>query len=325
MKAHWQKLLFLLFVLGFALSAPLVVLYTAGFRYEFSGNRVVRTGVISVTTIPRGATLLIDGVEEPTRTPVVINNILPGAHEITLKKDGYMTWKKSLNIYSQSTTFAENIVLFFNDPLTFVASSTQPSTAESVQREETMFQGRRVKINAVPDRVVLSFLDEENVSTIIAYLPAGEYTFEPSPADVLFLTDRDRKRFIIVDPNNDQPILLNTVGTHATWQTKRSRLLFSDGFDVQTYDVPTQTRETLTRLSNPIVDLAWYPKGDVLFYATNVRVYALELDRRGGPNRYELGVLEKIESIEIDERGDLLRVVGTQGENTGTFQRRLQK
>lgn len=325
MKTSSQQLLFLVFVLGFAISAPLVVFYTAGYRYEFEGGRVVKTGVLSFSTFPRGATLVINGNEESSTTPVVINDVLPGVHTVTMKKEGYTTWTKSLHVFSQSTTFVENVVLFYEDPLKFIEGVATTSDIPAQPKMEAVFEGRTVKISTLPDRAVLAFVDAADVSSIIAYLPAGDYTFASSPSDILFLVDRQRERLVLVDPKSDQPILLHTAGTHSAWQERRSRLVFSDGFDVQTYDVPTHNRETLTRLSEPIVDLAWYPRGDVVLYATNVRINALELDRRGMQNRYDLGVLEQVESFSLDERGDVLTVIGKDGEQEGVFQRRLQK
>lgn len=323
MKRYWQAILFFTFTLAFLVSAPLVVLYTAGYRYQLTGNRIVKTGVLSVSTVPRGATLSIDDVPETTHTPVVVDNLLPGKHAISLEKEGYARWEKVLDIYSQSTTFAENVVLFYEDPFTFISEAPEPVIPPVVT--ETTFNGRQVRISTLPDRSVLSFVDAADISTIIAYLPTGTYTFESAPSDVLLLADRERERFVIVNPADEQPVLLSVTGKEFAWQDGRSRLLFSDGFDVQMYDVPSHVRETLVRLSQPIIDLAWYPKSDVIVYATTTSVTALELDRRGVQNHIDLGHLERIDQLSIEPQGDLMQVTGTNEGREGVFQRRLQK
>jgi len=112
MTARIRGFIYLLFLLGFLISAPLVVLYTAGYRYSFGTGRVVQTGVLSATTVPRSASIYIDGNLQSGRTPTVIDNVIPGEHEIRLERAGYSSWKKRLNIQSRSTTFIREATLF---------------------------------------------------------------------------------------------------------------------------------------------------------------------------------------------------------------------
>ncbi len=323
MHKHLQPILFFTFVVAFLITAPLVVLYTAGFRYQFGKNVIVKTGVLSVSTIPRGATLLIDETEESTKTPVVVDTIIPGMHKITLQKEGYLPWKKELEVFSQLTTFADNVVLFGSDELVF-DSKLKPQEVQTASAPTTTFQGKQVQINSLPDRAVLSFVDSSDVSTIISYLPAGTYSFVPAPANLLFLVDELHQRIVVINPQDDQPVLLNESASVFDWQLDRSRLLFSDGFDLQVYNASNHTRETLTRLSEKIVDLAWFPKGEVVLYATDTHVTALELDRRGSQNRFELGTLDRIDSFSLDDQGQTLTVLGKLASDEGTFQKRLQ-
>ena len=325
MKISWQPIIFFVFVLAFLITAPLVVLHTAGYRYQLHGNKILKTGVLSISSFPRGATLLIDDHEESMRTPAVIENVLPGIHTISLKKEGYLPWNKSLEVSSGSTTFAENVVLFFDEPSTFVGSQSVPIEKTEHTLTETLFDNRRVKINPLPDRTVLAFVDDVGISNIIAYLPAGTYTFQDAPKNVLLLVDREHARFIVVDPNDEQPILLNVTGTQFAWNTQRPELLFSDGFDVQTYNTSSHTKETLTRLSDPIIDLAWFPRGEVILYATTTHINALELDRRGLQNYFDLATLDHIDSFTLDEKGEVLTIIGTRNADTGAFQKHLQK
>lgn len=323
MHKHLQPILFFTFVAAFLITAPLVVLYTAGFRYEFGNNTIVKTGVLSVSTIPKGALLSVDGKDVSTKTPVVVDTILPGTHLLTIQKEGFFPWKKELEVFSQSTTFADNVVLFGSDKLTFVRKSATPEPI-TPPPSTTTFEGKTVQVSSLQDRSILAFTDDANISTIISYLPVGTYTFESAPSNLLFLVDANSHRLIIVDPNREQPVLFNQIATLYDWQLDRSRLLFSDGFDLQIYHANDHTSETLTRLSEHIVDLSWYPKGEVVLYATSSKLVALELDRRGSQNRFDLGILDRIDSFSLDATGDLLTVVGAQNEQEGIFQKHLQ-
>lgn len=112
MKKQVRHVLFVIFLGAFLITAPLVVLYTAGYRYNFGTGRVVQTGILSVGSTPRGAEILIDGRSTDATTPALLKNVFPGEHEIVIRRDGFSSWKKALAIESRATTFADDVVLF---------------------------------------------------------------------------------------------------------------------------------------------------------------------------------------------------------------------
>lgn len=54
-------------------------------------------GSINISSNPRGARIILDGEDKGT-TPIVINNILVGVHNITIKKDGYNDYSTTVNV-----------------------------------------------------------------------------------------------------------------------------------------------------------------------------------------------------------------------------------
>jgi hypothetical protein len=135
--------LYALFLLAFLVIAPAVVLYTAGFRLNFETGRVLQTGLLSIESGPRGADIWIDGKNTGSKTPALVENILPGDHHIRLTKDGYHAWEKTLLFASRETTFATNVVLFSEDeprlvreaPLTMIAVDPTRRRAASIISE----------------------------------------------------------------------------------------------------------------------------------------------------------------------------------------------
>jgi hypothetical protein len=61
-------------------------------------------GKIKVESTPSGAKCYLDGDYEGT-TPLTIKNVSPGSHTIKLTKSGYETWKKTVTVYSDDTTY----------------------------------------------------------------------------------------------------------------------------------------------------------------------------------------------------------------------------
>ncbi len=105
MPVWFRHILFFSFLLLFVVTAPLIVLYTAGFRYDFFSGGIVKTGVLHVQSSPKKASIFIDGVNTNKRTPVVIDDIIPGTHSLEIKKDGYNSWTETITIESNETSF----------------------------------------------------------------------------------------------------------------------------------------------------------------------------------------------------------------------------
>lgn len=113
MKLLHRRIVYSLFVGIFLVAAPLIIFYTMGYRYNLEKGRVQKTGVMKITTVPRGADIYLNGIRyETSQTPAKIEYLLPGDYEIRLAKDGYHEWQKKLAVTENGTTFAEKIMLF---------------------------------------------------------------------------------------------------------------------------------------------------------------------------------------------------------------------
>lgn len=100
------------FIVLFLIAAPILILYTAGYRYNPKKNQVQKTGGLVLATDPSGADVKLNDDKLSGSTPIRQNNILPDEYQIAVSKDGYYPWTKKLAIKTQETTFAEDIVLF---------------------------------------------------------------------------------------------------------------------------------------------------------------------------------------------------------------------
>ncbi|MBM5789680.1 PEGA domain-containing protein [Candidatus Parcubacteria bacterium] len=318
---YWRSMVFFLFLAGFLLSAPIVVLYTAGYRYHFGAGKIVKTGVLSVSSTPRGADILLNGARTAEKTPAVVSNVLPGAHKVRVAKNGYAPWQKTLDVYSKQTTFAREIVLFLDGEPERTEAKALDAPSQPTRAWQTV--PITYTLQHVSDRSVLSLTDENGVAAILAYLPLGSYAFEDAPAPYLLLRDELRGRLILVDSTDTiQPILLNTDAKEWAWSREGDALLVSDGFDIEAYAPSLHRRETITRLSTPITGLVWYPLGRVAVFEHGGNVYAQELDRRGEPNTTTL--VQGLEVATFWFSGDGAWILGTLRDGMG-FRKRLQR
>jgi len=445
MHPRLRLFLYITFVSGFLISAPLVVLYTAGYRFNLETGRFTRTGVLSLDSSPKGATIYIDDERQRERTPAVLKNVIPGTHRVRLEKDGFSSWQKTLSVTAQETTFANKIGLFLiRDPLIVeeapVADATvhgereraayavpnaswteiwmysgrdgterllarlpgespadlslawsadgtylaidaktgdgrawmlvraddglQTSVTETVEGAESgnwnagldsqylvRTSDRLVAID-LPSGEIMDLVDADAASSTstgtvfveasggrtvvarlvdgiaepIAYIALGAYVFSPATDGMVLLHDADRRRLVLIDTLGlNEPILLNAEASLWQWNADESRLLYSDGFDLHVYDAGLHSDETLTRVSNEIVDLAWYPTADAVLYAQKNGLSAIELDPRDGRNVTSLSTGEAFQRIWVDRSGRNAYFFASINGTSGLWRRQLQR
>lgn len=116
-----RKLLFWSFVALFIVSAPIVLFYTAGYRYT-PGAGIFETGTMLLATTPRDATVTLDGRAIRDKTPSIVKKVRPGEHTVRFDLEGHESWEKTLTVEAGRTTFADTIVLFSQEsPRIFIA------------------------------------------------------------------------------------------------------------------------------------------------------------------------------------------------------------
>jgi hypothetical protein len=114
-------------VILFLIVTPVVVLYTAGYRFNAKKHRVEKVGIIFVRSQPSGADIYLNGKKLSDTTPARIRNLLPGDYDVMIGKKNYSSWEKTLPVLSELTTFAEGVDLFKNSAPEEIAAA--PSKA----------------------------------------------------------------------------------------------------------------------------------------------------------------------------------------------------
>jgi hypothetical protein len=74
-----------------------------------------QNGSVAVTSVPNGATVTFDGLYEGT-TPVIITEVLPGNHEISLTYPGYAPFEQSISVGSSRTTAVNTNLVVATEP-----------------------------------------------------------------------------------------------------------------------------------------------------------------------------------------------------------------
>lgn len=102
----------LFLVAVFIIASPIIVLYTAGYRYSWKDKKIKQTGAISVDATPREATVILNDTRINKRLPLRLTTIAPGDYRLKIVHDGYRTWEKDITVLSKETTYIKDISLF---------------------------------------------------------------------------------------------------------------------------------------------------------------------------------------------------------------------
>lgn len=112
MTLRSRRIIYIFFILLFIIIAPIIILYAAGYRYNFQKHKIQKTGILILKSKPEGAKIFLNNKLQKKTTPAIITNLLPIDYLIQIKKDGYYPWEKTLPVLSSLTTFAEKVMLF---------------------------------------------------------------------------------------------------------------------------------------------------------------------------------------------------------------------
>lgn len=111
MKLKYRRVIYSLFITFFAIAAPVIIIYTAGYRFNFKKNSVEKTGILYLESAPRQADIYINN-RHLGQTPKRFAAMLPDIYDVRIEKEDHYTWQKPVEIKSNLTTFYRDIILF---------------------------------------------------------------------------------------------------------------------------------------------------------------------------------------------------------------------
>lgn len=102
-KVNITSLILSIFSIVFVFGGSFLIYYfSKGYRIDFDGRELRRTGVINVQSEPSGANFYIDG-ENLGRTPRS-RTLDTGIHNVSVWRNGYREWRKDVEILEERTT-----------------------------------------------------------------------------------------------------------------------------------------------------------------------------------------------------------------------------
>jgi len=178
MTRRTRKILFLFLLILFLIAAPLTVFYSLGWRFDWKTKKVIQPGVFYFKVWPRSAEVYLDGgLKEKTDFffgSVLVENLLSKKYDVEIKKQGFHSWKKTLEIKKREVTEAKKIVLIPQNPnftvLTkeieefFFSPDKEKVILKEVSNKDSKSQGWALKLFEIDKNVKSHLIDETDIS-----------------------------------------------------------------------------------------------------------------------------------------------------------------
>lgn len=184
--------IWLVFVVLFFATTSMVLLYGSGYTIHLPSKSIVTTGTLLVRTEPQDTTVTVNG-ETHKDTPLRLTRQIPRPLSVTISKEGYFSWNKTVDIYPKQTTFITTALFANRPPVDIVAT---PSS-----------------IALAPNGTQALYLHPEN-QTLVRVTNEGEETVITLPATIIpdlytILWNPTSERAVLIPDNQEiHPVYL---------------------------------------------------------------------------------------------------------------------
>ncbi len=100
----------------FLTGLPLILSFSLGYKFNPRTFKFTKTGIISLKTQPQGADVYLDGRLLGEKTPLTINELLPGSYSLKISLKRHYPWIAQVNVQPRKVARFEKIILFPNRP-----------------------------------------------------------------------------------------------------------------------------------------------------------------------------------------------------------------
>lgn len=106
-----RRIILALFFTAFFLISPILIMYTAGYRYDFQNGFLKEIGALSIDILPKNATVYLNDAKLNGKIPIRLKNIVPQKYQIKITADGYYDWSKEVTVKRKETVYIKEINL----------------------------------------------------------------------------------------------------------------------------------------------------------------------------------------------------------------------
>ena len=264
---------FLFFVI-----TPYIIGYSLGYRIDFEQKKIVATGGIYLRAWPSPADVYIDS-KIIDKTSLITNsvftqNLLPKNHLVTVKKDGYFDYQKTLLVKEKEVTKLEHILLVKKD-INFEAL-TDKTQSPFAKQERFSIKNNNLYDNSSGKSVLI-------IKNVIAFDVDQNNIYWVGKDNLLYKSDFSGKEKIKVFESFYSPI------KNIKISPDRAKILFYNDYEIlfAYLSSPDSDKIFLNRFSEKIGDCFWLNNDYVIFTLAG-KIKISEIDNRNEINMAEL-------------------------------------
>ena len=106
-----RKTMLIFFIMVFFIMAPIIILYTEGYRWDWKNGFLKETGAISVDVLPKNSTVYLNGIKLKDKMPIRLNNAAPAKYSIRIIAPGFFDWTKNIEVKNKQTEYIKEVSL----------------------------------------------------------------------------------------------------------------------------------------------------------------------------------------------------------------------
>lgn len=293
----------------FLVATPPTIFYAMGYSFDWQKKSLVKTGGLYLKSSPTEAKIILDDKDKKS-TPRLISRLLPKGYKVSINKNSYHGWEKNLEIKPGLVTEARSIILFpenilpekmgictstIEDFLLTPEEKTKKAQAASMASSTAgwlFYQDSLFTINLtnyilyrtdlggyIREQISKEFLPKDHYQIIIR---AGRFSVLSQNGD-LYLLNKDSDLFEKVASQIKGSAFSSDGKKIIYWNANEIWVAYLEDVLIQPYKKAGE-KELITRHSQSISQVIFYPNNEYLAYAIDDQIKIIELDGRDKRN-----------------------------------------
>ena len=266
MTRAFRRLLFYISLVIFLVLSYVIVVFALGYKYDFTNNRLVKTGSIEIKTNVSATVYINDasmGRVSFINKAFSQTLLLPKTYSVRVQADGYYSWQKNVEVKAGQLA---------NYPMVYLLPSKLPSQFIA----STSFNNFSIKFEPNPGLVILtSGRKTETISLDNGAIASIVPTIKPSQSPNANSNNNNKK---IESTDENKAMWFNN---HEVW------IQWLNDSDYQPFRKSGDT-ELITRFAQTINDAQWYKDSSHVVVSVGGILKFIEIDTRGEINSFDI-------------------------------------
>ncbi len=107
-----RTVLFYMSLAIFFLGLPFILAFSLGYKFDPRTLKFTRGGLIMIKTVPGGASVFLNKLLVKDKTPVMLNELIPGTYQIDLELEGHYSYFAEVRVEPGKVVRLEKVILF---------------------------------------------------------------------------------------------------------------------------------------------------------------------------------------------------------------------